>query len=77
MRLDPGGGEGQGEPCLEALEETVWPGSLRVGAGGGGLSWRPVSAGTAAVDGDPWRAGVRRRRGRCLGESPGILKDVS
>ena len=23
VRLDPGGGEGQGEPCLEHLEETV------------------------------------------------------
>lgn len=40
------------------------------------LSWRSVSAGTAAVGGDPWRVGVRQRRGGCLGESPGILKDV-
>lgn len=64
MRLDPGGGEGQGEPCLEALEETVWPGSLRGAGRGGILSWRSVSAGTAAVGGDPWRAGGQAEEGR-------------
>ena len=45
MRPDPGGGEGQGETCLENLEETVCVGvSVLEGLG------------TAAVDGDTWRS---------------------
>ena len=45
---DPGGGEGQGETCLENLEETVCVGvSVLEGLG------------TAAVDGDTWRSRAR------------------